>query len=71
MKAFAAHKNGLCSKRSVTIDQNALNFCLNRSTTFLIKLFRSLVTSDFLFVSNDIEHFVQVFGKYCAKFLVV
>jgi hypothetical protein len=33
----------------------------------VLQLFRLLVTSDFLLVSNDIDHLVQVFGLCCAE----
>jgi hypothetical protein len=44
-----------------------LKTCHNRSRTFLMQLIKSLVTSDFLLVSNDIEQLVQVFRYYCAE----
>jgi hypothetical protein len=41
--------------------------CHNRARTVLMQLIRSLVTSDFLLVSNDIEHLVQVFRyNFCT-----
>jgi hypothetical protein len=49
------------------LDSNGSVTCHNRSTTFLTQLIRSLVTSDFLLFSNDIDHLVQVFGIYCAE----
>jgi hypothetical protein len=41
---------------------NGAETCHKRSTTFLMQLIRSLVTSDFLLFSNDIDHLAQVFG---------
>jgi hypothetical protein len=40
------------------LDSNGSVTYHNRSTTFLIQLIRSLVTSDFLLFSKDIDHLV-------------
>jgi hypothetical protein len=59
-KIFAP--NDLLTVMLRTFASTDLVTCHNRSTIFLVQMFRSLVTNDFPLVSNDIEHLVQVFG---------
>jgi hypothetical protein len=69
-KSFVAHKKLICAPSDQkqltlmfkTFALTVLVTCHNRLTTFLMQLFGSLVTSEFLLVSNDIEHLIQIFG---------